>query len=317
MANKKTRALRRAEYLRQKEAMDAQAREAMVTQTALQPVQEKKHGDMTGGEVHQQIQLIPLAHIVTEEYQRVLNMRNVAGIVRHFDPAKLGVLVVSHREDGTYSVLDGQHRLAALRRLGYAATNCIVLEGMSIREEADYFRRQNENKQTLRIADTFNASVWAEDEESMQIKRLMDKYNFRHGKSGQPMCICAIGALQQIIRQFGTEALELTLASIAATWPRDTTILRREMLAGLGEFWKRYAHVVTVPQFEARMQLKIPMDLYQEVRRRTQGKATPGTAFSKSIRFTTCAVLVDAYNKGLRTGSKNRLKLEWDMTDDE
>ena len=247
----------------------------------------------------------------------MLNMRNVAGIVRHFDPAKLGVLVVSHRADGTYSVLDGQHRLAALRRLGYTSANCIVLEGMSIREEADYFRRQNENKQTLRIADTFNASVWAEDEESMQIKRLMDKYNFRHGKSGQPMCICAIGALQQIIRQFGTEALELTLASIAATWPRDTTILRREMLAGLGEFWKRYAHVVTVPQFEARMQLKIPMDLYQEVRRRTQGKATPGTAFSKSIRFTTCAVLVDAYNKGLRTGSKNRLKLEWDMADDE
>ena len=69
--------------------------------------------------------------------------------------------------------------------------------------------------------------------------------------------------------------------------------------------------------FEARMRLRLPMDLYQEVRRRTQGKATPGTAFSKSIRFVTCAVLVDAYNKGLRTGSRNRLKLEWDMADDE
>ena len=46
-------------------------------------------------------------------------------------------------------------------------------------------------------------------------------------------------------------------------------------------------------------------------------KESKPTAFSKSIRFTTCAVLVDAYNKGLRTGSKNRLKLEWDMTDDE
>lgn len=317
MANKKTRALRRAEYLRQKEAMNAQAREAMAAQPTPQRKQEEKRSETSGGEVCQQIQLVPLVHIVTEEYQRVLNMRNVAGIIKHFDPAKLGVLVVSHRKDGTYAVLDGQHRLTALRQLGYASTNCIVLEGMSIREEADYFRRQNENKQTLRIADTFNASVWAEDEESVQIKQLMDKYNFRHGKSGQPMCICAIGALQQIIRQFGTDALELTLASIAATWPRDTTILRREMLAGLGEFWKRYAHVVTVTQFETRMQLKIPMDLYQEVRRRTQGKATPGTAFSKSIRFTTCAVLVDAYNKGLRTGSKNRLKLEWDMADDE
>ena len=28
------------------------------------------------------------------------------------------------------------------------------------------------------------------------------------------------------------------------------------------------------------------------------------------------SVLVDAYNKGLRTGSKNRLKLEWDMAED-
>ena len=224
--------------------------------------------------------------------------------------------VVMTRYRGT--LIDGREfdRLTALRQLGYASTNCIVLEGMSIREEADYFRRQNENKQSLRIADTFNASVWAEDEESLQIKRLMDKYSFRHGKSGQPMCICAVGALQQIVRQLGVEALDRTLACIAATWPKDTTILRREMLAGLGEFWKRYASVLTVAQFEARMRLKLPMDLYQEVRRRTQGKATPGTAFSKSIRFVTCAVLVDAYNKGLRTGSKHRLKLEWDMAED-
>lgn len=317
MANRKTRALRRAEYLRQREAMDAQAREAVATQAVSLCEEEEKHGDSSVGEVCQQIQLIPLACIVTEEYQRVMNMRNVAGIVKHFDPAKLGVLVVSHRKDGTYAVLDGQHRLTALRKLGYTATNCIVLEGMSIREEADYFRRQNENKQSLRIADTFNASVWAEDEESLQIKRLMDKYSFRHGKSGQPMCICAVGALQQIIRQMGVEALDRTLACIAATWPKDTTILRREMLAGLGEFWRRYAPVLTVAQFEARMRLKLPMDLYQEVRRRTQGKATPGTAFSKSNRFVTCAVLVDAYNKGLRTGSRNRLKLEWDMADEE
>ena len=146
-------------------------------------------------------------------------------------------------------------------------------------------------KQSLRIADTFNASVWAEDEESLQIKRLMDKYSFRHGKSGQPMCICAVGALQQIVRQLGVEALDRTLACIAATWPKDTTILRREMLAGLGEFWKRYASVLTVAQFEARMRLKLPMDLYQEVRRRTQGKATPGTAFSKSIRKGECPLM--------------------------
>ena len=268
-------------------------------------------------DVRQQIVSVPLDRIVTEEYQRVLNMKNVNGIVRDFDKARLGVLVVNHRADGTYAILDGQHRLAALRRMGYVAANCIVLEGMSLREEADYFRRQNENKQSLRIADTFNASVWAEDEESLRIKALMDKYSFRLGKSGQPMCICAIGALQSIIRQFGEEALERTLACIAATWPKDTTILRREMLAGLGEFWHRYSAPLSVAQFEVRMRGRIPVELYQETRRRTQGKATPGTAFNKSVRFVTCSVLVDAYNKGLRLGSKNRLCLVWkDVEDD-
>ena len=266
-------------------------------------------------EVEQRIECVPLERIVTEQYQRILNMKNVAGIVKNFDPAKLGVLVVSHRADGTYAVLDGQHRLTALRRLGYDAANCIVLEGMTIRQEADYFRRQNENKQSLRINDTFNASLWAEDAESLRIKELMDKYGFRHGKSGQPMCICAIGALQSIIRQFGEDTLELTLAGIAATWPKDATILRREMLAGLGEFWHRYGASLSIAQFESRMRDRIPMELYQETRRRTQCKATPGTAFNKSVRFVTCGVLVDAYNKGLRIGSKNRLSLTWEAAE--
>ena len=145
----------------------------------------------------------------------------------------------------------------------------------------------------------------------------MDKYGFRHGKSGQPMCICAIGALQRILRRFGDRALELTLACIAATWPHDSTILRGEMLAGLGEFWRRYGEKLTVAQFEARMRKHLPMEMYQEARRRTQGKTTPATAFNKTIRFTMCAVYVSAYNKQLRTNSPNRLELEWDHEDEE
>ena len=347
MANRKTRAERRAERIRQRAAMEAQAQAAkssMVSTTSAK-MKESENGmtkqnkgtpasmdrcseseqakesaqakeTMQVKEAAQQIQMVPLMSIVTEEYQRALNMKNVSGIVKEFDPAKLGVLVVSHRVDGTYAILDGQHRLAALRNMGYTSANCIVLEGMTVQQEADYFRRQNENKQSLRIVDTFNASIWADEEESVKIYHIMGKYGFRLGKSGQPMCICAIGALQLIIRQFGETVLELVLQSISETWPHDTCILRREMLAGLGEFWKRYADVITPQQFDARMQTKFPVELHQELRRRTQGKATPSSAFSKSIRFTACAVLVDAYNKGLRIGSKNRLKLEWDITED-
>ena len=89
------------------------------------------------------------------------------------------------------------------------------------------------------------------------------------------------------------------------------------MLAGLGEFWRRYGEKLTVAQFEARMRKHLPMEMYQEARRRTQGKTTPATAFNKTIRFTMCAVFVKAYNKQLRTNSPNRLELEWDHEDEE
>ena len=327
MASRKTRAKRRQERMRMQQLqrntaippaqVSIEELKATNPSDAQQTLLPNEREGIPAKEVEQRIECVPLERIVTEQYQRILNMKNVAGIVKNFDPAKLGVLVVSHRADGTYAVLDGQHRLTALRRLGYDAANCIVLEGMTIQQEADYFRRQNENKQSLRINDTFNASLWAEDAESLRIKELMDKYGFRHGKSGQPMCICAIGALQRILRRFGDRTLELTLACIAATWPHDSTILRGEMLAGLGEFWRRYSEKLTVAQFEARMRKHLPMEMYQEARRRTQGKTTPATAFNKTIRFTMCAVYVSAYNKQLRTNSPNRLELEWDHEDEE
>ena len=261
--------------------------------------------------VEQNIWLIPLNMIQTEIYQRVLNMKNVNKIVKEFNPAKLGVLVVSKRSDGTYAVLDGQHRLTALRRLGYTVTNCIVLEGMSLQEEADYFRRQNENKQNLRIADTFKASLFAEDGESLEIKRLMDKHGFRFGKSGSPMCICAIGALQTIIRTYNVQTLENVLRSIAGTWAADSTILRREMLAGLAEFWYRFADKVPHARFEQRMANRAPAAMYQELTMRTKGRTGPTLAFNKNNRFACCGVLVDNYNHKLRADSPSRLVLEW------
>ena len=268
-------------------------------------------------DAEQRIEMIPLNQISTEGYQRVLNMINVKKIARNFDIAKLGVLVVSKHADGTYAVLDGQHRLSAMRRIGKVAANCIVLEGLTVQQEADYFRRQNENKQALRITDTFNASIWAEDAESLRITELVGKYGFRFGKSGIPMCICAIAALQKTVQLFGFDTLENVLATVAATWPTDTTILRREMLAGLAEFWSRFADQITVQQFASRMAQKLPMDMYVDARNRSAGKANPGTAFNKGVRFVTCCVLVDNYNKGLRKDSKNRVTMEWDCKEGE
>lgn len=69
MANRKTRAMRRAEYLRQKNAMETQAKEALNQRAQATPDTEDTGHNVPQGGVNQQIQLIPLTSIVTEEYQ--------------------------------------------------------------------------------------------------------------------------------------------------------------------------------------------------------------------------------------------------------
>ena len=236
--------------------------------------------------------------------------------MKHFDPARLGVLVVNERPDGTYAVLDGQHRLCALRKLNAESVNCIVLTGLTVQQEADYFRRQNENKQSLRVADLFNASLWAEDERSVKIKQVMEKYGFRVGRSGKGMAVRAIAALERIVDMYGIDNLERVLLCIKSTWPGDTVVLQRELLAALSEFWHRFGDTVPVEQFASRMRTKLPLEILVEAKTRTSGKIGANTAFNKTIRFASCGVIVDHYNKHLTRSSKNRLTMLWDGEED-
>ena len=68
MANRKTRAMRRAEYLRQKNAMETQAKEALNQRTQATPDTEDTGHNVPQGGVNQQIQLILLTSIQVVPY---------------------------------------------------------------------------------------------------------------------------------------------------------------------------------------------------------------------------------------------------------
>ena len=97
----------------------------------------------------QSIERIPLSEICIEPYQRVLNNARVKRIADNFDPARVGVLLLSKRGSHSYAIVDGQHRLCAMRQIGVPDAVCIVVVGLSYEEEANYFRIQTRDTNAL------------------------------------------------------------------------------------------------------------------------------------------------------------------------
>lgn len=81
-----------------------------------------------------------------QEYQRLIKTAHVKKIADNFDPNRFGEPLVNER-DGVYYLVDGQHRVAALVYMNGGEPieiHCTVLSGLSYKEEADLFARQDD-----------------------------------------------------------------------------------------------------------------------------------------------------------------------------
>lgn len=86
---------------------------------------------------------LPVDSLVFGSYQRSIKQAEVNKIVKSFDKRLMRPIDVSYRS-GKYYVLDGQHRVAALKKLGVATVEATVKYGMTEQEEALFFVRNND-----------------------------------------------------------------------------------------------------------------------------------------------------------------------------
>jgi len=259
---------------------------------------------------NQNIERITLSEIIIDDYQRDLNSSRVQRIAENFDPNKVGVLVVSRRGKNSYAVIDGQHRLCAMRKLGIAETNCIVVDEMSYKQEADFFRKQTINTQPLGAYDLYRAGIASGDEHFLNIQAVLDKNGYKTGIKSDYQTITAVNALSRVVWIFGADALDMALQYITAAWRGDPTALRREMLAGMAEFAHRFGSLVTPEMFGRKVGNLLPSDLFYEYRRRCEGRINAHSAFKPLLRRLFCVILCEYYNKGIGSQSKKRLRME-------
>lgn len=132
--------------------------------------------------------------------QRKYSEPHAEKLATDFNPAMIGVLEISRRDNGDDVVIDGQHRRGALikKGLGDLPTPCLVYTGLSIQEEAMLFYARNGANRKPNPVDTYRIRVLAGDPVAVEINDVLAKHGLHVTFGGSASTISAVAALESI-----------------------------------------------------------------------------------------------------------------------
>ena len=236
-----------------------------------------------------------------QPYQRPVLDRVVDKLVREWDPRLLTPLVVSYR-DGRYNLVDGQHRVCAMRKKngGNDGTAlCRVYHGLTYEQEAELYYKLDRAKGHLRLAHATKALVESgADAEIIEIKRLLENAGFVWAldkPTGEAFEVEATHAVINAYRLLGGAAFSRMLELTARTWHGAPSSVKASFLSGMALFLKTYETELDDDVFIKRLSAIDP----EEILRR--GKADFSTN-KAALRF--ARVILGKYNSQQRGGRK-------------
>lgn len=111
-----------------------------------------------------EIGFVPIDKLVIDEsYQRAIEQRglkNIEKIAHHFDWAKFSPLMVARRADGTFAIIDGQHRAHAAALCGIKEVPALISD-LSAEKQASAFSWINGTVTALTPNQIFKAALAA------------------------------------------------------------------------------------------------------------------------------------------------------------
>ena len=236
-----------------------------------------------------------------QPYQRPVLDRVVDKLVREWDPRLLTPLLVSYR-DGRYNLVDGQHRVCAMRKKngGKDVTAlCRVYHGLTYEQEAELYYKLDRAKGHLRLAHATKALVESgADAEIIEIKRLLEDAGFVWAldkPTGEAFEVEATRAVINAYRLLGGAAFSRMLLLTAKTWRGAPSSVKASFLSGMALFLKTYETELDDDVFIKRLSAVDP----EEILRR--GKADFSTN-KAALRF--ARVILGKYNSQQRGGRK-------------
>jgi hypothetical protein len=240
-------------------------------------------------------------------FNRGIKMHWVRKIALNFDSDKFKPIVVSERTDLTginmaktvaYVIIDGQHRIMALEQMGWMDQKvpCLVYTGLSFEQEAELFAISDDVLRLTRY-DQHHSAFAAKRPEAVAIQEIVD----RHGYCLEPGlksggAIQCVGALYDVYREGGPEALDEVLLLFKRTWQEKGWQPVSSSFKGMRQFLSEYRGDPDFREKRLIQMLKMtpPMDIDRPARSAT-------AAIGGSIAINAARVIEQKYNNGLRS----------------
>lgn len=186
---------------------------------------------------------------IDENYQRPIDNAHVNELANPFNRIYANCLTVSYR-DGYFYIIDGQHRFAAAKMNGIKALTCIVLTGLTSKQEAKIFKDLNMKHNSPNPYQLFTTNVWNGDPSDkevavdMHIKRICDKHNievrkFSRCSTGKVLrCLSRARWIVESTSYNGIECFEWIMDLINSTnWADVSDAYTKEIITMLKNFW--------------------------------------------------------------------------------
>lgn len=182
---------------------------------------------------------VPLAKMkVSPVAQRDLNQARVDRLAAEFDLEQLGTPTVNER-DGWFYIIDGQHRVEALRQIGWGdqQIQCWTYTDLTDEEMADKFDRLNDVLQ-VHAFDKFRVRVTAGRDVESDIDRIVRAQGLVISRDHVPGAISAVGTLRRVYTRSDPNTLGRALRLIRDAY--GDAGLEAPVIDGIGHLCARY-----------------------------------------------------------------------------
>lgn len=195
----------------------------------------------SNGKVEREARLrwVPIEKMrVSPVAQRELKPHRVDHLAASFDLEMLGTPILSER-DGLFYIIDGQHRIEALKEIGYGdqQVQCWVYTGLTEQDEADRFDLYNDTL-TVSAFDKFRVRVTAGRDDETEIDRIVRANGLVVSKDKVPGAIGAVGTLGRVYRRSNGTTLARTLRIIRDAY--GDSGMEAVVIDGMGLLCQRY-----------------------------------------------------------------------------